>query len=333
MKVLVLGGAGYIGAVLCDYLKEKGDRVTIFDNLLYEQDSNLKSNFSFIHGDICSNHDLVPAISSHDAVVNLAAISNDPASDLSPNLTLQINLRANKLIAAVCKAAKKRIVFASSCSVYGFADKVVFSERSRLNPITLYAHTKMLSEKLYLDGDQNSVILRLATVYGHSPKPRLDLVVNTMIGTSFFEGKIIVNGGEQWRPVVHVLDVARSIYIALHAKKPKHKIYNVGSNDQNWKISKLGEAIAKEIKGVEFVHLKDNVDMRSYLVDFSRLEKEFRFKCMYGLKDAVRELYKSFGAGDIKNMNADIYYRVKYLKKNIKSLSYRKRTLIHSIVL
>lgn len=333
MKVLVLGGAGYIGQVLCEFLKSKSDQVTIFDNLLYQNGRTITNDFKFIHGDVCNINDLLPAIEEADAVVNLAAISNDPASDLSPNLTWEINYKANETIANLCKLLGKRVVYASSCSVYGFAEKGVFSEKSKLNPVSLYARTKMLSEKYYVDDQVDAIILRFATVYGNSPKPRLDLVVNTMIATSYFDGKITVNGGQQWRPVVHVKDVCHAIYLSINVKSSLHRVYNVGSNDQNFKISQLGSLISKNLPNVEFIHRLDNIDKRSYLVDFTRLEKDFNFKTKYNIKDAIDEIYSEFAKGKIKNMEEDEYFRVKYLKKRIGITSYRKRVFIERIMI
>lgn len=333
MKVLVLGGAGYIGSVLCKYLVSKGDDVTVLDNLLYEKGRKIAGDFKFIHGDICNVNDLLGPIEDAEAVVNLAAISNDPASDLSPNLTWEINYRANETIANLCRSTGKRVVYASSCSVYGFADEGVFTEKSKPNPVSLYAKTKMLSEKYYLSADVDGVVLRLATVYGDSPRPRFDLVVNTMIGTSFFEGKIEVNGGEQWRPVVHVKDVACAIYLSIHAKTLKNRIFNVGSGEQNFKISQLGRLISGYLPKVEFVHLLANVDKRSYLVDFTRIKKELGFETKYDIKAAVEEIYAVLESGKIKSLEEDVYFRVKYLKKRIGRESYRKRVFIERIVI
>ncbi len=333
MKVLILGGAGFIGSVLCEYLKSRGDEVTVYDNLLYEKGTKIDAGCNFIHADVTNINDLLPAIDCHEAIVNLAAISNDPASDLAPSLTWEINYRANETIANLCRSTDKRVVYASSCSVYGFSSRGIFNELDKPNPVSLYARTKMLSEKFYLDSDVNGIILRLATVYGYSKKPRFDLVVNTMIGNSFFEKKIVVNGGEQWRPVVHVRDVASAIYLALHIKSPKHRVFNVGSNDQNFKISQLGVKIAEYLPKVEFVQLYDNVDKRSYLVDFSRIKSELKFKCRFTIKDAISELYKSFENGEIQDLGDDEYFRVKYLRNHINRPNYRKRVMIERLVL
>ncbi len=327
MKVLILGGAGFIGSVLSEYIYKQGDEVIVFDNFLYERKKIKSGKIKYILGDICNINDLLPAVAESDAVVNLAAISNDPASDLQPELTWRINYKANEIIAGLCKATNKRVIYASSCSVYGFAKKGVFSEISKLNPVTLYARTKMLSEAYYLAPDINSVILRFATVYGNSPKPRLDLVVNTMVGTSYFTGEIIVDGGSQWRPIVHIKDVARAIYLALHIAKPKHRIYNVGSNEQNYQIKDLAEIISKFIPGIKITHKKESTDDRSYKVDFSRIKKELNFKANHSTVDAINELYGAFKSKTIKNMHEDEYFRVKYLITNMKKKGFRKRLI------
>lgn len=315
MKVLVLGGAGYIGSVLCEYLESIGDEVIVMDNFLYERSLKDLPFKNFIVGDITNINDLLPAIEQADAIVNLAAISNDPASDLLPELTWKINYKANELIAELSQATGKRVVYASSCSVYGFSENGEFTEESPMKPVTLYARTKMLSEKPYADPNMDAVILRFATVYGHSPKPRFDLVVNTMTGNSYFNKKIQVNGGSQWRPIVHVKDVAQAIALSLHAKKLKHRVFNVGSNEQNYRISDLAKLIQKELPQVQIISKKDSIDGRSYKVNFDRIKKELGFKAKYTVKDAVKEIYQAFENKTITNMTEDAYFRVKYLKK------------------
>ncbi|OGK41588.1 hypothetical protein A2954_06920 [Candidatus Roizmanbacteria bacterium RIFCSPLOWO2_01_FULL_37_12] len=316
MKVLVLGGAGYIGAVLTSYLKEKGMEVVVFDNFLYEKNIWKKYGPNAIKADVRNIDKLQPAIDTADAVVNLAAISNDPASDLRPKLTWQVNFKVNETIAKLCRGSHKRVVYASSCSVYGFSSEGEFNEESNMAPVTLYARTKMLSEECYLDKNVDGIILRFATVYGHSPRPRFDLVVNTMIGTSYFENKIVVNGGNQWRPVVHVKDVAQAIYLALISKNHKYRIYNVGSNEQNYRISDLGKIIHNKVPQVKLILNESSIDNRSYKVNFDRIVKDLGFKAKYSIGDAVVEIYNEFKQGNIKNMENDVYYRVKYLKKH-----------------
>jgi nucleoside-diphosphate-sugar epimerase len=315
MKVLILGGAGYIGSVLSDYLESIGDEVIIMDNFMYERSLKNLPFKNYIVGDITNINDLLPAIEKVDAVVNLAAISNDPASDLLPEMTWNINYKANELIAELCQASGKRVVYASSCSVYGFSENGEFTEDSPMGPVTLYARTKMLSEKPYSDPKVDSIMLRFATVYGHSPKPRFDLVVNTMTGNAYFNNKIQVNGGSQWRPIVHVKDVAQAIALSLHVKNPKHRVFNVGSNEQNYRISDLAKEIKKVLPHVEIISKKDSIDGRSYKVNFNRIKKDLGFKAKYTIQDAVKEIYKAFEDKTITSMNEDVYFRVKYLKK------------------
>lgn len=325
MKVLILGGAGYIGSVFAPYLQEKGDEVIIFDKFLYGSKRDKITSANMIYGDICNPADLKPLINQVDVVVNLAAISNDPASDLNPQLTWDINYKANEIIAKLAQDVNKRVIFASSCSVYGFTENGIFKENSQLSPVTLYAVTKMLSEILYLQKGQDAIVLRFATIYGHSPKPRFDLVVNTMIANSYFQNQITVNGGSQWRPVVHVKDVAQAIYLAIHVKNPKHRIYNVGANEQNYQIVQLAGLIAKYLPQVKVIHAKENTDSRSYKVDFTRAKQDLNFKTRYTVKDAAKEIYQAFEKGEITNLGDDEYYRVKYLKKRLKRNVIRRK--------
>lgn len=327
MKVLIFGGAGYIGSVLCSYLIEKGDKVIVMDTFMYEQKKKLSLGYEFIKGDIRNINDLLPAMQKADAVVNLAAISNDPSSDLQPELTWDVNYKANELIAKLCQSTEKRVVYASSCSVYGFSEKGIFKETSKMGPASLYAHTKMLSEQYFLQPHIDSVVLRFATVYGYSPRPRFDLVVNTMIGNGYFNGNLTVNGGNQWRPIVHVKDVAQAIYLALHVKNPKHRVYNVGSNEQNYQIKDLANIVAKEIPKVKVKHNADSVDGRSYKVNFDRIKKELKFKAQYTIADAVKEFYVEFKNKTIKSMDQDEYFRVKYLKKYVLTPKYYKQQI------
>jgi nucleoside-diphosphate-sugar epimerase len=321
MKVLVLGGAGFIGSVLCPYLRERGDEVNVFDAFLFEESGMPDGSYDgFVRGDIRHLRDLLLCIEEADAVVNLAAISNDPAADLLPELTWEVNYKANETLADLCQATGKRVVYASSCSVYGFSEDDTFDERSKLKPITLYARTKMLSERRYLHEDVNAVVLRFATVYGYSHKVRFDLVVNTMIGNGFFEGKIVVNGGGQWRPLIHVRDVAKSIYLALHAEDPKHRVYNVGSNEQNYQIGALGALIAGHMPGVELVNRGYGPDKRSYKVDFGLISEELGFETEHTVAEAVAEFCEAFDKGEVSSMHEDVYYRVKYLKNLYESI-------------
>ena len=316
MKVLVLGGAGYIGSVLCSYLQNEGDKVTIYDNLMYEKGDSLNTPCYFINADIRDLEQLEEAIRDTDAVVHLAAMSNDPASELNPNLAWDVNYLANKNIARLCRQYGKRIVYASSCSVYGFSLEKVFDEKSELGPVTLYARSKMYSELVFLAPGVDGICLRFATVYGAAPKPRFDLVVNTMVGAGYFTKKLTINGGEQWRPIVHVRDVAQAVRLALHAAKPQHRVYNVGSNEQNYRITDLGRLIGQHMPDVQVTENPATADKRSYRANFDLIAKDLGFKARYNVADAVKELVEAFESGAVRSMSDDVYFRVKYLKKH-----------------
>ena len=148
-----------------------------------------------------------------------------------------------------------------------------------------------------------------------------------MTGNAYFKNKITVNGGSQWRPIVHVKDVSRAIGMALHVKKPKHRVYNVGSNEQNYRISDLAKLIHKELPHVELQINEESIDGRSYKANFNRLKKDFGFKPQYGVKDAVKEIYAAFADKTITTLNDDVYYRVKYLMKYTNNGEVRKSIL------
>lgn len=314
-KILILGGAGFIGSILSQTLHEQGDEVTIFDTLFFEPKARDFSPFRLVQDDIRKKEELEPEIKRADAVVNLAALSNDPVSDLDPQLTWDINHAANSVIAELCAKYGKRIVFASSCSVYGFGQET-FHEESETNPLSLYAKTKVLSEKIYEDKATDVVSLRFATAYGYTAKPRFDLVVNSMVGTAHFQGRLVVHGGSQWRPLVHVKDIARAIHLAIHAPTLPGRVYNIGSNEQNYQIIDLASHIIEFFPDAKLGREEENFDPRSYRVDFSKAEQELGFRAKHTIAEAVQEFQEAFRAGKIPSMNVDEYYRVKYLKNN-----------------
>ena len=248
-KVLVIGGAGYIGSVLVRRLISSGFKVKVMDILLYGDESikelyNSK-DFEFMRGDCRNMQDVICALDGVDAVVHLGEIVGDPACSLNPDFTIEVNFMATKTLAEACSyCGINRFIFASSCSVYGVNDNEL-DEESELNPVSLYARCKVESEKAILsikDEYFNPVILRLATVYGFSYRPRFDLVINLLIAKATLDKKIKIFGGEQWRPFVSVNDVSEAVIYALNAEDKiiNRKIFNVGSNDQNYQLYEIG---------------------------------------------------------------------------------------------
>lgn len=319
-RVLIIGGAGYIGSVLSRKLLDRGYKVKALDMMLFGDNSIRElygnSNFELIKGDIRNIQTVVNAIKNTDAVIHLGAIVGDPACALNAEETVEINYLAAKMIAEICKYHQiNRFLFASTCSVYG-ASSSILTEESPVNPVSLYAETKLKTEQGILslvDNNFSPCVLRLATVYGASPRMRFDLVVNTFIAKAIKEGKISIFGGSQWRPNVHVQDVADAFITCIEAPiaKIKGEIFNVGSNEQNYQIYQLGELIKHELVkkniGVEIDVLKENTDKRDYHVSFDKVNTILNFRAKKRIEDAVEEIQQLFENDAIPNHQDAIY--------------------------
>ena len=236
--------------------------------------------------------DVICAFKDVDAVVHLGEIVGDPACSLNPDFTIEVNYMATKTLAeACCYCGIRRFIFSSSCSVYGANDSQL-SEESALNPVSLYARCKVESERAILaikDDYFSPVILRLATVYGLSYRPRFDLVVNLLTAKAVIEKKIKIFGGEQWRPFVSINDAADAILCILRAEDRivKREIFNIGSNEQNYKLQVIGELIKKALPDIDVGIIKDNIDKRNYRVKFDKLTNSMGFKCKDRIIDEI----------------------------------------------
>ena len=308
MRVLVTGGAGYIGSVLVRKLLEKGYEVAVLDLMLFGdigvRDVVDRKRVKVVKADVRSYD---PAILRNcDAVVDLAAISQpDPLKLIDVKLFYEVNYYVPiRTVNLAAKHGVKRYVFASTCSVYGFHKDIV-NENSPPNPLELYAETKHMAEKGIVNTKGiTKTILRLATVYGLSPKMRFDLVVNAMVLTLFKEGKIRVGRpGEQRRPVVHIGDVVEAVIRVLEAQKDvvDGEIFNVGSNDQNYKIIDLAYEIFKALDKKPNIEFYGEPDARSYIVDFTKINRVLKFSCRYRVADGAREVYKALEEGVVRD--------------------------------
>lgn len=225
MNVLVTGGAGYIGTVLVDMLIEEGFKVRILDNLLYNQ--TITENYEGVFGSVTDPRDIENAVKGVDAICHLAALANDPSCDLDPLLSDLINHQSTKFLTYAAKRNNvERFIFSSSCSVYGDKGEKSSDETSDLNPVSIYAQLKISSEE-FLRNEANSkfcpTFLRNATAYGYSKgRMRFDLAVNIFTLHSLTKKKIIVFGGQQWRPIVHVKGYRQSVYQSFRSTKRTH---------------------------------------------------------------------------------------------------------------
>lgn len=306
MRVLVTGHDGYIGTVLVSHLKKKGYEVSGLDSYFYE-DCWLGK-----HLDSCPalRKDIrdvtLTDLEGIDAVVHLAALSNDPLGQLSTELTLDHNYRATENLAKLSKqAGVQRFLYASSCSLYGKSDQLSVDENTSMAPLTAYAQSKVMSEKALLalaNEHFSPIILRCSTVFGYSPKLRVDLVVNNLTGWGFTLGKIkILSDGSPWRPLIHVEDLARAyeFFLAIELGKHKEKIFNIGFNSHNYQVRQIAESVAHHIKGsiLEFAVEPDR-DSRSYRVNFDRFESVSKLKPQWDLDKGIQhllEVYREHG--------------------------------------
>jgi nucleoside-diphosphate-sugar epimerase len=316
-RVLVVGGAGFLGSVLTLKLLRSGFRVRVLDSFLYGRKSldplSGDENLEIVEGDLRNIHTCVSSLDDIDAVILLAAIVGDPASKIRPTETIETNVLAAQALASACKLHHiNRFLYASTCSVYGVGGNLL-DEDSPLNPVSLYARTKIESEKIILDmGDDyfSPTILRMGTLYGYSPRMRFDLVVNTMSMKSFVDQRIQVFGGRQWRPLLGVEDAADVYIRCLEASLQEvgNRVFNVGSGDQNYRIDEVAEIIGDALGKIPIARDNSNLDARDYRVSFARLEQTIGFRSQQSIQDAARDIFEKLQTGVIRNPSQKIYY-------------------------
>ncbi|OGW84512.1 MAG: hypothetical protein A3C35_02445 [Omnitrophica bacterium RIFCSPHIGHO2_02_FULL_46_11] len=310
-KILIAGGAGYIGSVLTEYLLNRNYQVVVMDRFLYGRQS-IQSfishpKFSFYEYDIRNISNVIPVIKDVRDVVYLAEIVGDPAVNVSPRTTLETNYLSVLTFANLAKyAGIKKFIYASSCSVYGKSDKETVNELSNLNPISLYAKMKILCENALLDLSRHReifqpIILRLSTVFGLSLRPRFDLIINKMTADAAQKGEISIYGGTQYRPFVHVHDVARAIELLLRQSGDlSGQIYNIGSDALNFSIEEIAQLVLKHFPSIKVNHDKTNRDERSYVVDFSKIKQTLGYEPSLSIDDGIFELKKFLARNHIQ---------------------------------
>lgn len=325
-RVLIVGGAGYLGSVLSRRLIEKGFKVRVLDLLMYGIEPIAKlmdnKNFEFIEGDMRNISTIALSLADVDSVINLAAVVGDPACTNKPEDAIETNYLANKSLAEACKYHQiNRFIYASTCSVYGAMDgDKPLDENSPLNPVSLYARSKIQSEEGILSlADENfsPTILRMGTLYGYSMRMRFDLVLNTMTKTAVIDKKISVHGGgRQWRPLLHVEDAAEAYLKCLEApiKKIKCEIFNVGSEKQNYQILQIARIIQKCVPGARLIIEGKAGDPRNYLVSFSKIEKTLGFKACKKVREGILRIKKAIETKEITYTDNPKYYNVEYNK-------------------
>ncbi|MGV9601303.1 NAD-dependent epimerase/dehydratase family protein [Streptosporangium sandarakinum] len=296
MRVALLGGAGYIGAVATRLLSALGHDVAVIDGLIYQRDDRrlLPTASRFIRGDLRDTETLGQALAGADAVVHMGGLVGEPACTLDERLAVELNFASPVLAATAARdLGVPHYVLFSSCSVYGQRDGTV-DEDTTPRPLGVYARTKVLAEQYVTDllsGCADVTVLRLATVHGLSPRPRLDSVVNRMTAQAASSGRIPLNGGSQRRPLVHVNDVAE-VLAAVLGHPDGHRVLNVGADRENYTIAEIAETVVRAVPGARIDRgpERDEADARDYHTSFGRLATLFPGSCPTRLIDGVRQI-------------------------------------------
>jgi nucleoside-diphosphate-sugar epimerase len=321
-NVLVIGGGGYIGSALLPKLLDRGYRVRLLDLFIYGpeaiKDVLKHPRLEIVQADFRQVNRVVEAMWNMDAVIHLGAIVGDPACALNEDLTVEVNLMATKMIAEVAKGSGvRRFIFASTCSVYGASDEIL-DENSLLNPVSLYARSKIASERVLMDmadSDFAPTILRFGTIYGQSGRTRFDLVVNLLTAKALIDGQITISGGDQWRPFVHVDDAASAVFKTLAATSPRirNQVFNVGSDEQNYTISQVGELIRAAIPTAELIDMGADGDRRNYRASFGKIQRELQFRPTWSVEEGIQQVKEAIESGRILDYRDPKYSNVKFL--------------------
>jgi nucleoside-diphosphate-sugar epimerase len=326
MRILVAGGAGYVGSKLVPALLEDGYEVVVLDLYLYKKDvfSEFKNNPNLIEirGDIRNIEIVKQALHSCDAVIHLACISNDPSFELDPELGKSINLDSFE---PFVKAAKKenisRFIYASSSSVYGVKKEANIHEMIQLEPLTDYSKFKVECENIlmsYADDDFICTVVRPATVCGFAPRQRLDVVVNILTNLAYNTGKIKVMGGDQMRPNIHIDDMVRSYLHILkcHKEKIQKETFNVGYH--NHTVREIAEIVKNVVckKRDVILEVVESNDPRSYHISSDKIAQKIDFFPKYSIEDAVISLVEAFEKKYLpESLTNETYFNIKTMQK------------------
>ena len=325
---LVIGGLGYIGSGVVLDLLNKGSKVSVLDCCMYGDDVlkkfNKFSNFNFIKGYASDVILLGKLLKENSKVVHLAGLVGDPACAFSEKDTRYFNIKTTNIIKDLCFEYEiQRLIFASSCSVYGKTHELCY-EDSPTNPVSLYAQTKLDSEKELMESKIDTKILRFSTIFGPAERLRFDLVVNLFIAQAYYDKKITVFGGDQERPFLHVKDASNSIINFLDYKITNTQdIYNIGCDELNGTINEIAQLIEKNIVGSSIFLSSENVDARNYAVSFKKYKNIFPNEKFITVLEAINQFNEIFKQKEIKfkdNVYSNLLTTKTFINDNKKEL-------------
>jgi nucleoside-diphosphate-sugar epimerase len=307
-KIMLVGGGGYVGTVLTDFLLAKGYEVYCYDNFIYGHGVViipylLSEKYHFIHGDIRNKERLRSSVQDMDAVVILAGLVGDPITKAYPIESEEINEKGiQNVFETINGCGVERCIFVSTCSNYGLMPVgEVAHENSPLNPLSSYARAKVDAERKLLGSDGKTdycaTILRFATAFGLSPRMRFDLTVSQFTRDLFMGEELIVFDAETWRPYCHILDFSRLIELVLNAPEQdiRFEVFNAGGSENNFTKRGIVELIQSKIDDTRVTYQERGSDRRDYKVNFSKLEEKLNFKPLYTVEQGIDELLVALG--------------------------------------
>jgi len=325
MRVLITGHNGYIGSVLAPLVRQAGHDVVGLDTFLFEGGTfgDYGPKIDAMRMDLRDVR--VSDLRGFDAVMHLAALSNDPVGDLNPEVTYDINHRGSVRLARLAKeAGVQRLIFASSCSLYGVAGDEMLNEQADLNPITAYGVTKVLFEKdvaKLADEGFSPTFLRNATAYGVSPRLRADVVVNNLVGIAFTTGEVLIQSdGTPWRPLVHIEDIARAFIAVLEAPRElvHNEAFNVGRSEENYRVRDLGALVEQVVPGSKVRYAEGGgPDPRCYRVDCGKIMRTLpEYRPQWTVRRGMEQLRDAFEKNGLtrEELLGDRYFRIKRLR-------------------
>lgn len=313
MKILVTGGAGYVGSVVIPELVKEGYQIKCLDRFFFGSEYLSRKEFEnkveLVRDDIRWFDPKI--LDDMDVVMDLAALSNDPVGDLDPSKTFDINHLGRSRVARLSKSAGvKRYILASSASIYGQQDDIA-DENSQVKPLTAYSKANRMAEVDNLPlNDENFTVtaLRFSSIYGLSPRMRFDLAVNSMALELYKTGKIVVRGKSNTRPFLHIKDAARAYSLVIKASQEKigGQIFNVGSDEQNYRMDNLAKEVGDSIGKKYEIEAKDTQDHRSYCASFKKIREILGFQPKFTVKDGSVEIYRALESGELTDSKKTI---------------------------